>query len=68
MALRKGIEKKQTLPTSVRITPICRELWDELARRMGLSNAGALEIIIRDRAKAEGITLTKPEDSSIPAA
>jgi hypothetical protein len=68
LALRKGTEKKETLPTSVRVTPTCRQLWDELARQMGLSNAGVLEVIIRDRARVEGITLTKPEDSSSPAA
>jgi hypothetical protein len=55
MTPRLKNEKKETLPTSVRVTPTCKRLWDALAERMGLSNAKALEVIIREKAKAEGI-------------
>ncbi len=57
MASRKSGDKRETIPTSVRITPICKELWEALAERAGVSNAAYLETIIREKAKAEGIEI-----------
>jgi hypothetical protein len=48
-------ERTSTVPTSVRVTPTCERLWEALAKSKGLSKAKVLEVIIRDRAKAEGI-------------
>jgi hypothetical protein len=59
-------EKTGTVPTSVRVTPTCERLWEALARSKGLSKAKVLEVIIRDRAKAEGIEL--PADQPQQAA
>lgn len=53
----KAGDKKTALPTSVRITPTCKELWDTLADRMGVSNAAYLEVLIREKAKAEGVEI-----------
>jgi hypothetical protein len=50
-------EKTGTVPTSVRITPTCEKLWSTIAEGMGLSKAKALEVIIREKAKAEGIEI-----------
>ena len=55
MTDRKKKEKKLTLPTSVRVTPTCKRLWDALSTHLGISNAALLEIIIREKAKTEGI-------------
>jgi len=51
----KKSERKETTPTSVRITPTAQRLWEALADNMGLSKAGVLETLIRERAKADGI-------------
>jgi hypothetical protein len=67
MAPRKKSDRKETLPTSVRITPTCQQLWDDLAEHMGLSKAGVLETLIRDRAKAEGLQV-RAEDTAEAAA
>jgi hypothetical protein len=62
MAARKNGEKKETIPTSVRITPVCKELWDTLAERAGVSNTAYLETLIREKAKAEGVKNTSYEN------
>jgi len=49
------------VPTSVRVTPTCERLWDALAKSKGLSKAKVLEVIIRDRAKAEGIEIDQAQ-------
>jgi hypothetical protein len=55
--------KKKTFPTSVRVTLTCKQLWDALAERMGLSNSAVLEILIREKAKIENIdTLSTHDD------
>ncbi len=51
----KKSERKETVPTSVRITPTAQRLWDVLAERMGLSKAGVLETLLREKARAEGV-------------
>ncbi len=48
-------EKVSAVPTSVRLSATGEQLWQTLANRMGLSKAKALEVIIRDRARAEGL-------------
>ena len=59
MPIKKS-ERKETVPTSVRVTPTAARLWDELSARMGLSKAGVLETLLRDRARAEGIPTEAP--------
>jgi len=51
----KKSERKETVPTSVRITPTAQRLWDVLAERMGLSKAGVLETLLREKARSEGV-------------
>jgi len=51
-----------TMETSLRLTPACLELWDELASREGLSRTGYLETTIRriaaeEKVKTEGESL-----------
>lgn len=58
----KKNERKETLPTSVRLTPTAQRLWEELAERMGLSKAGVLETLLREKAKAEGIQDREPAE------
>ena len=55
-------EKAGTVPTSVRVTPTCKALWDALADRVGLSNAKYLEVLIREKARAEGVTADTEKD------
>jgi hypothetical protein len=54
MPVKNG-ERKETVPTSIRITPTCKRLWDALAQEMGVSNAALMEVLIREKAKAEGL-------------
>ena len=46
---------KETQATSMRLTPNCLELWDELASREGLSRTGYLETTIRRLASEKKI-------------
>lgn len=55
----KLMQRKEV--TSIRLTPEARTLLQRLAEMTGLSQAGVLETMIRDRAKREDI---KPPDSS----
>ncbi len=41
--------------TSVRLTTVGNELWEELADSMGVSKTGVLEILVREKARALGI-------------
>lgn len=54
---RKKLPPKETLPTSVRLTPEASRLWEALAEKMGLSKAGALETILRSEAERRKIVL-----------
>jgi PIN domain nuclease of toxin-antitoxin system len=47
-------------PTSFRLSETARQLLAELAEQLGISQAAVLEILIRDKAKAEKITLKSP--------
>jgi len=60
-------EKAGTVPTSVRVTPTCEHLWTTLADRMGLSKAKALEVIIREKARAEGIEMPSAQEAKAGA-
>jgi hypothetical protein len=42
-------------PTSFRLSPDGRRLLEELSRRMGVSRTAILEVLIREKAKQEGI-------------
>ena len=48
-------EDKQAAPTSVRVTATCMRLWNELARRQGLTRTGYLETTMRRLATEAGI-------------
>ena len=50
---------RDTVPTSVRVTPVCKQLWDGLAEKMGLSNTGVLETAIRRLAREEGVEIAE---------
>jgi hypothetical protein len=42
-------------PTSFRLSPDGRRLLGELARRLGVSRTAVLEVLIRQKARQEGI-------------
>lgn len=42
-------------PTSYRLTPECRTLIEELARALGISRSGVIEIAVREKAKRETV-------------
>ena len=54
MARPKGTSR-ETVATSVRLTPLCMRLWEQLASRAGLNKTAYLENTIRRQAKDEGI-------------
>jgi predicted transcriptional regulator len=58
-ATKKGT--KDTIATSVRVTPLGRAIWDKLAEKMGLSATGVLETALRRMAKDEGFSLEEIE-------
>ena len=65
---RQPTPGRKTVPTSVRISPTCKILWDRLAEKMGLSNSGVLETSIRKLAKEEGVEAEdKKSEASIDA-
>jgi hypothetical protein len=48
-------------PTSFRLSPDGRRLLGALARRLGVSRTAVLEVLIREKAKQEGIdTVPRP--------
>jgi hypothetical protein len=44
-------------PVSFRLSPEGRRLLNELSRRLGVSRTSILELLIRQKAKEEGIAL-----------
>lgn len=61
---REPTPGRETIPTSVRISPVCKLLWDGLASKLGLSNTGVLETAIRRMAKEEGIEIEAVSDTT----
>lgn len=57
-------EKSTNNPTSVRISPTCRYLWERLAGKYGLSPNKYMEVLMREKAKEEGIPF--PDDPPPP--
>jgi hypothetical protein len=45
-------------PTSFRLSTDGRRLLDQLASRLGVSRTAILELLIREKAKQEGVTVT----------
>jgi len=58
MATRKGLPRE---PTSVRLTPEARKLWALLAAQGGMTQAGWLEMMIRQAAKRRKVSLPAGE-------
>lgn len=52
---------RDTLPTSIRLSPGATRLWQKLAIKMGLSKTGVLETAIRQLAKTENIQDGEPD-------
>lgn len=50
---------RETLPTSVRLSPTAMRLWQQLAKEMHLSKTGVLESAIRELARREGVKDTE---------
>jgi hypothetical protein len=48
-------EKKETVFAGLRVSPVCKQLWVDTAKRLGISRTAALEIAMRKFAEAEGI-------------
>lgn len=63
MAETKKLDARGTVPTSVRVTPACHQLWEALAEQMGLSKTGVLETAIRRLAKEEGVQVRARQES-----
>lgn len=53
-------------PTSFRLSHEALRLLAALAKKLGLNKAGTLEVMIRDRAKAEGVGHHEREGSERP--
>ncbi len=64
MAETKKLDARGTVPTSVRVTPACSQLWDLLSGQMGLSKTGVLETAIRRLAKEEGVQASEGTEST----
>lgn len=47
--------KTNKLPTSIRLSPEAKRLLKELSDKLSISQAAVLEIIIREKARAEGV-------------
>lgn len=58
----KKFGKKETLPTSVRVTPEATAIWEALASKMGLSKAGVMETILREAAEKRGVSVSVAEE------
>jgi hypothetical protein len=58
-----GMENKETLPTSMRLTPTALTLANKLARLLGISRTAVFETAIRDLAERKGVTsgISNPE-------
>lgn len=57
--------------TSFRLTPEARQLLVLMARRLGLPRGGVLELLIRERARQEGVSLGNARDgpsAEVPSA
>jgi hypothetical protein len=50
-----GRAKANTIPTTFRLTPEARRLLVALAERKGINRTAAVELMIREAAKREGI-------------
>jgi hypothetical protein len=50
-----GMENKETLPTSMRLTPPALMLATKLARLLGISRTAVFETAIRDLAEKKGV-------------
>ena len=50
-----GRAKANTIPTTFRLTPEARRLLVALAERKGVNRTAAVEMVIREAAKREGI-------------
>ena len=48
-------EKKETVFAGLRVSPVCKQLWVDTAKRLGISRTATLEIAMRKFAEAEGI-------------
>ena len=60
MARPKGTTR-ETIATSVRLTPLCVSLWEALATHAGLNKTAYLESTIRRLAKEDGVDLDKKD-------
>jgi hypothetical protein len=56
------MQNRNKVPVAVRLTPAARELMVTMAEKLGLSQAGVLELALRKLAQAEGI---KTEEDKI---
>jgi hypothetical protein len=60
-------DKREPVPTSVRVSPLCLELWKKLAQKQGLTKAKYLEVAVRRLAAEEGIR-SDAESAGVSAA
>ncbi len=49
-------EKKDTVFAGLRVSPVCKQLWEDTAKQLGITQTACLEIAIRKLAKAEGVS------------
>ena len=61
MARPRGVTKTELV--SMRISAETAQIWEEVARQLGISKVGAFEQAIRKLAKNEGIQLPKTPES-----
>lgn len=53
---KKRRHGRDTVPTSVRISPTCNRLWERLSENMGVSKTAVIEFAVRALAESKGIT------------
>ena len=52
-------DKKVTVPTSMRITPLADAIWEQLSKDLGVNKMGILELSLRYYAREQGLDVSK---------
>jgi hypothetical protein len=56
--------QRNQVATSLKVSPVCLELWNALARKQGLNRTAYLESTIRRLAREEGLDVDAIEQSA----
>ncbi len=50
--------KSETVPTSIRLTPVANDLWTAVGKELGLNKTAVLETLLREKAASLGLKPT----------